>query len=306
MGINKILGIFILLSLVYVGLTFGIPPDSASLKKYDLNTSQIHLLQLTIVVPVVAIWLTAYYGYAKFSRYTSIIKDSAEGTACTYIVKGLLALGLWLPVSSIISSIASYIYHQQPNLTAPAVIISNYINLLIILIAFVLLYKGADSLVRSTGRPLPNTLKSIGMLILVAESSLFAYLTITSPNKSIAVDASTPAAYYLPDWLLVTTIIIPYIIIFYLGLRVVQDIYVYRSYVKGALYKRALRFLAQGIAFVVLSIMALRYFASLTAVFSDSTLKVILLILYLLIFLIAAGYILIALGAKRLQKLEEV
>lgn len=306
MGNRITLGIFIVLSLIYIGLTFGIAPDAASLAKYNLSTSEIQLLRLTLVVPIVIIWIIAYYGYAKFKRYAEIVKDSKEGKAWGNLVSGLLALALWLPLSSNISNIGSYIYHKYPHLTQTSVIITNYLNLIIVLVAFILLYRGANGLVRSVGKPLPPTLKSAGMAFLAVESAVFAYLTITNPFRSKAVDNITPAAYYLPDWLLVLTIIIPYIIIFYLGLRVVQDINLYRKNVQGSLYKAALRLLAEGIGAVVLSIMALRYLTSLTSVFNDATLKIILLIIYVLIFLIGAGYVLIALGSKRLQKLEEV
>lgn len=306
MGAKKVFGIFILLSLVYLGLMFGLPNDSSALQRYDLSTGEARALQLSVAAPIILIWLAAFYGYALFQRYADAIRNSNEGKAWSYIAGGLLGLALWLPVNSIINQITSYIYYQNSDATPEAVILQNYINLAIILTSFILLYKGTNMLVRSIKKPLPNKWKNGWLTVLLLESALFAYLTITNDYKSVPVNENTHAAYYLPDWLLILTIVIPYIVVFYLGFQVVQNIYLYRKNVAGKLYKDSLRFLADGIGFVVLSIMVVRYLASLTSVFADATLRLILMILFVLIILIAAGYVMIALGAKRMQKLEEV
>jgi hypothetical protein len=306
LGTKKILGVFILLSLIYLGLTFGLPPDEMSKQKYNLSTTDLRLLQLTLAVPIVAIWFVAYYGYARFRRYASLVKDSKEGKSWEEIVKGLLGLGLWLPVSSIVSVITTQIYRNDNSLMPTMVILTNYINLAILLAVFLFLYRGTNDLVKSLNKPVKIGIKNFMTAALLVCGGLFVYLTLANPNKNLAVSASTPAAYYLPDWLLITTIIIPYLLIFYVGVRAVQNINMYGRVVKGSIYKNALRYLADGIGVVVLTILSIRYLASLSSVFTDKTLNAILLIIYLLIFLIAAGYVLIALGAKRLQRLEEV
>ena len=306
MGRNKLLVTFFIFSITYIGLTFGISPDAAAQAKYNLDNTEIQILRLTLVLPIILIWALAFYGYAKFRDYALTVKDSKEGEGWLNLVRGLLGLALWLPLTSIIGSIGSYIYHKNPGLTETVIITMNYINLIIVLAAFVFLYKGARRLVGSVKTPAPATLAAESMVLLAALSGLFAYLTLSSPNKTVPVDEVTPAAYYLPDWLLVTTIVIPYIIVFYLGFKVVQHIHSYRKKVQGSIYKEALRYLGAGIGVAVISLMSLRYLTSVTSVFNDSALRTVLLLLYLLIFLIAAGYILIALGAKRLQKLEEV
>lgn len=306
MGNSKLFAVFIVFSLVYLGLTFGIPPNPESLAKYNLTANQAKLLQLTISLPFVAIWLTAFYGYSKFNNYARTVKDSKEGEAWGNIVKGLLTLVFWLPINSIASIMTSYVYQNNPGNIEPAIILSNYLNLILVLLAFYYFYQGGMGLVKSIDKTEPARLVKWALIALAPAGGLFIYLAISSTNKTVAVDATTPAAYYLPDWLLVLTIIIPYIFTFYLGFRAVQSIFFYQKNVKGYIYKRSLNFLAAGISFVITSLIVLRYVASLPTIFSESTLQAILLIIYLLVILIGAGYIMIALGAKRMQKLEEV
>ena len=140
MGTKYIFGIFVTLALIYLGLTFGTPPDAASMTKYHLSNDEINLLRLTITLPVIAIWFIAFYGYSRFSKYAKTVKKSPEGPGWTDVVRGLLLLALWLPVSSVVSSLTMYLSHDNDNLLV--------LYLLIILIAagFVVITLGTRKL----------------------------------------------------------------------------------------------------------------------------------------------------------------
>lgn len=305
MGNKKVLVIFVFLSLLYAGLNFLLPESQASKDKFALSGAQLQLLKLSIVLPVIAIWMVAYYGYSRVSNYAHSVRESEEGKAWQYLSWGLLGLALWLPISSNLGQVFTYIHDQNADLVPSMVILRNYLNILLLAPIFYLLYKGARLLSGNIEKPLQSISKGYGGIALFISGGLFAYLTLTNPNKSSAIDAATPGSYYLPDWLLIITIIIPYIIIFFLGLRAVQEIYHYRINVKGTLYRDSLRLLADGIGLVALTVLLLRFMASLTHI-SNANLNTLMAIVYFLVFIIAAGYASIALGAKRLQRLEEV
>ena len=76
--------------------------------------------------------------------------------------------------------------------------------------------------------------------------------------------------------------------------------------IPGILYKKALRNLADGVFVAISAIITLRIIVSMTAWFESRTLKIILLIIYLLLLVIAVGYVFIARGAKKLDTIEEV
>jgi hypothetical protein len=62
---------------------------------------------------------------------------------------------------------------------------------------------------------------------------------------------------------------------------------------------------ALGIAVVVLGSVLTRVFISISTTITNLKLTPILIIIYGLLSVIAAGYILIAIGAKKLRKIEE-
>lgn len=307
MKINKVLVSFIALSLGYIFLTLVMPVEATAFQsKYQLSDSQISLLRLTVAAPIVVIWLLAYYGYAKFRAYANSIKESREAKPLSRLVDGLLVLGLWLPLTSVINNIATRIYTDNPGLTEEMTITRNYIGLIILLGAFMLIHQGSRDLAKVTKKSAATNMRPTLMTILAVVSTIFAYVTLTNPVRQFPNESTPIAAYYLPDFLLFFTIIVPYVLVFYFGLLAVQNLIFYRQNVKGIIYKNALGWLAGGICVAVICVIVLRYLSGVTTVFSDASLKIVLSIIYLLVILIAAGYVLIAWGAKKLQKIEEV
>jgi hypothetical protein len=303
---NKFLVLLIVLGIVYILQNLALPVDSSSLAKYKLSENEAKLLRLSILLPVLGIWAFAYYGYSRFKNYVDTIHESKEAVALRKIAKGLLLLALWLPFTSVMGNVVSYIRTEQPDMTPAATIISNYIALGVVLTAFLFLYQGSKQLAdnNSDGKQWHGS-KFI-MPVFIAISVAFVYLTFTNPVRQFPSEKVTHAAYYLPDFLIAATIVIPFLVIFYLGFQTVNYIHKYRKNVRGIIYAKSLDHIANGIGIVVLSLILLRYLSSVSTVLSDSALKSILGIIFALILFIAIGYGLIALGAKRLQKIEEV
>jgi hypothetical protein len=141
-------------------------------------------------------------------------------------------------------------------------------------------------------------------MVYIAFAVLYTTLVLHDANRMVPVDNAT-ASYYLPDWLLVTTVIIPRLLFWYLGVQAVQNIIIYRQKVKGVLYKDALRHLAIGLGGVVLGIVILRTIQSLAVGLSKVNLGTLLLIVYVLLIVMAVGYVYVARGARKLQRIEE-
>ncbi|HYF97203.1 MAG TPA: hypothetical protein VD947_04180 [Patescibacteria group bacterium] len=200
---------------------------------------------------------------------------------------------------------ATYLYRTNPSWTAPLVITNNYINLALVLVGFALIYKGAYKLINLKESRNISGWKYITLLPLVFISALFTFLTLNNPVRQFPSADVPTAAYYLPDWLLIITIIIPYVLVFYLGFFSILYIYMYRKNVRGIIYKNALDYFAKGLLCIVLSIIVIRYLAALTTLFDNSTLKIILLIIYLLILLLLCGFILLVKSVKKLKAIEK-
>lgn len=303
---NKILVLFIILSSIYILEALLIPPSDKALSKYKLSETEAKFLGLTVTLPMVFIWMMGGYVSARFRSYANSIAQYKDGRAFRQLSYGLLAICLWLPVNSTLSNLTTYLYRNHPSWTAPLVIINNYLNLAFVLVGFVLIYKGARALTKLKESKKPSGWKYLMFVPLIAISELFIFLSLNNPVRQFPSPEVPVAAYYLPDWLLVGTIIIPYIAVFSTGLFAIVDLYTYRTKVRGVIYRDALDSLAKGLLCIIASIIFIRYLTSLTTLFNTATLKLVLLILYLLVLVLLGGFILLVKSVKKLQDIEKV
>lgn len=303
---KKIFWLFVVLSLFYVLVTFFTPSDQSVLVRYGLTATEATLLELTVTLPIVAIWFLSYFGWSKISEYAHVVKPTKEASGFQKITNGLLAFVLMLPINSTYNTLARGIYSDNQSLTAPLVIIGNYIHIVILIYAVVMLSRGAFELKSlATKKKIDWGFTNFGMFLLAILSFLYVYLTLSNPYRQFAGENGT-ATYYLPDWLLASTVIFPYLIIFYLGFRTVQYIHTYKHSVPGVIYRDALKHIANGIGVSLIAILAIRYLASLNSVLEDAALKLVLALIYALLVLIGIGFWLIGRGAKKLQQIEEL
>lgn len=304
---SSLIVIFIALSILYVVFTLITPSDANVLRRYQISDTRAHVLSLTFAIPMVIIWLVSLFGYLRFTNYAYNIGASKDGKALLRLADGLLLLALSLPISTTFNTVLLYFTRSDPNMVPTTTILKNYITLAITLLAFYVLHDGA--------KKLHGILKKSSQLIsfenllsawFIIVSGLYAYLTISNPAREHqSSSAALATAYYLPDFLLITTIILPYVAVWFLGISSFGYIYNYGLNVKGTLYRKAIRIVANGIAVVLLSFMAIRFLVAETGWLNGQSLQGLLTILYLLVAGIAAGFVMIALGSNRLKKIEE-
>lgn len=301
-----ILGLYVVLSLAYILMTLLLPPDKKVLVKYQVSPASIRILSLVVTLPLVAIWGLGFYGYYRYHSYTTSIKNTRDGRNHQLISNGLLILALSLPINNIISNLLTYYGRLNPGFLASSVIIGNYITIAIYLTAFLLLYKGANGLVHITGQNLRQRGEIYLMMIFTVVVAAFYYLSLTNPARQFPASGGTTAAYFLPDWLIVTTILIPYTIMWYLGTMAAYRLWLYRNRVSGEIYRTAFTRVAIGLGMVVALQMVLRFLVTIVTLLDKLALKYLLLIIYVLLIFIGVGYWFIASGAKRLKRIEEV
>jgi hypothetical protein len=289
----------------YVAL-FALTPLSAGYERFNISAAAARAISLIVIIPYIAIWFTAFYGFIKVKQYANLIKNTKDGKGLSAIGDGLMVIAVYLPLSSMASLVRSYAVAQDSSLLNVTTIIYNYFALGLVLCGFFFISKGAKQLV-STIKKFTYTLNhKVGALIFVMFSGVFAYATLTNPSRQFPSSSSAFAAYALPDWLITLTIVLPYIVVWFLGYLAAYQIDLYRRNVKGILYQQALALLSKGVAAIVGAIMLLRILTSLTGFFNKLGLQILLLIIYLLLIIISIGFILVALGAKKLKKIEEV
>lgn len=303
---NLIFVIYACLAIGYILLTLLLPASASTLRHYHLTVSQAHAISLGVVVPYAIIWFMAFFGYDRLRKYSSGISKQPDGQPMQTVTRGLQLLAFSLPVASIISSLSSYVGSRSGRLMPASTIVSNYVNLAIVFVAFYFLWRGTQRLTQTLGTKPDKPNERLLLLFFIASSVLFVYLSLTNPVRQFPSATVDHAAYYMTDWLLILTILIPYIVIWFWGIFSAYNVYLYRKYVSGVLYQRALGELAVGIGVTIIGIMAIRFLVSLTTMFSNLRLQALLTAIYLLLIVIALGFGLIAFGAKKLQKIEEV
>lgn len=297
--------VFVTCIIGYLLIIINMPPDASVLTRYNLSPSQARFLSLSIAAPLIIIWTIALFGLISINRYATHIRKDKDGRAFTTISRGLSVLVFSLPLVAFISSGLSYIARTSPEFTPKSVIVTNYITLATFFTAFFIIRKGAMRLnSKIKNRDVSDNYR-FWRFGLVALGLLFTYMTLNNPARAVAPPGASRAVYYLPDWLIVITIIVPYIINWYLGMQSAYYIRQYSKRVPGILYRVALGYISNGIGAVILASILIRFLVSTTEFFNKAGLRLLLFVVYLLLITMSIGYILIALGAKKLQKIEE-
>jgi hypothetical protein len=294
---------FLVLLAVYIVLAFTLPSDPQVLSKHGLTQLNARLLNLTVVVPIALIYLTALYGFIHVDNYATKIHDTKEGPHFKNLALGLMILVFSLPVTAILGSLRSYAGHELPNLLPTITIVRNYIALAFVLAAIYMIAKGVQGLYGTLKRRRANNNQLVsfyGIIGPVLLASLYTWLIVAQ-----GYETPGDGPYYLPEWVLITTIIVPYVFIWCVGIWAAVYLYRYQAAVKGVIYKRAINYLAKGIAVIILISILVQGLTSLAGVLNRLDLTPLLFIVYLLIGLYVVGYGLVARGAKKLKQIEE-
>jgi hypothetical protein len=296
----KTLAAFTILSLIYVILGATLPPNSPTVQTYHLSVTEYHVLTVLVSIPLIAVWFAAFYGYARLQEYVALVDKSADGPALGRIATGLKYLAWGLPISSLLTAILGGIVHSHPGLTNAAFIIIHYVPVIVSLIAFAYIGNGSRALIDLLKHRASLYLNRWFLVALTIIGVLFSYFTIQTGQLH------TPNAYYLPMWLILFTIVVPYLFAWFMGLIAAYEIYFYSRNTKGLLYRRALWLLAVGILITILTSIMFQYLQSDTTRLRRITFNWFFLGVYVLLLLYATGFLMITAGVKKLRKIEEV
>lgn len=292
-----------LASLIYV-ITSLFSPISPSAATYHLAPTTIHLLILSIVLPLVAVWFIALYGAVRFKAYTDLIKHSPDGRALSWLSDGLLVLVVSLVVPSIIGAFRRYVPDAIPAIT----VTTNYATIILLAVAFWFIYKGSRKLlplVAANKRP-GMTSRIIITLIVAILGVIYVTALLHNSYRSTSVDPGRINSYFLPDWLILSTICISYLTIWTFGLHAAVNIRAYLRGIGGTVYKQALWALVWGLVSVIVFSILLALLTALGPFLQNAGLGKVLGVVYLIVIAYAAGYVVIAYGARKLTKIEEV
>jgi hypothetical protein len=181
--------------------------------------------------------------------------------------------------------------------------VRNYLVVVLILAAMFLIAKGAQGLYSTLKRQQQLSTEQFSLYGIIGPVLLACVYTWLVVAQGYKTEGGEP--YYLPEGLIVTTIVIPYVLAWCLGIRAAIHLSAYRIGVKGVIYKRAISSIAIGLAVIILDSMLIQGITSLSGILSRFNLTPVLVLVYLLVALYVVGYGLLARGAKKLKQIEE-
>lgn len=293
--------LFVLLTISYLAESFLPKPNKLVLTHYHLSNTGYYELLIPLVCILVVIWLISLYGALRVKSYARLIRGSKDGRGMNLIGNGLLVQTFSLPIISNISYLLNHAANNHPNLQPTMTIIINYISLGLMALAFSLIFIGGHKLSELLPIRVKQLPRSLWQAVFILASALYTYFIIIQPIHH-PLDRKV---YYLPGWLLVLTIAVPYVFFWYLGIRGAYNMFLYRRNIKGKVYRSALSFLAAGISVIILASVITRIITSLSTRITNLKITPLLMIIYGLLTVIGLGYVLIAVGAKKLREIEE-
>lgn len=290
---------FVILFVIACVLSLLLSPDPQTLATFHISKKTYHIVIIFVLLPEAVIWYATFYALAKLQEYTRYLKKSKECTAFYKITTGMGVLAFGLIISSIISLILNEITAQHSGFREAAAIINHYIAMLVPVVAFTYINSGAHLLMRFVKNG--DNLWRIRVFIII-----FIVIGVLFARTALRTRAVGTNPYYLGAYPLMLTVIVPYMYAWFEGLSAAYNLQVYSTNVKGVLYAKALQLLAAGLAITIAGFIAVQFITSTVGAKNSEPLGFVLIIIYALLAILLGGLGTIALGTKKLKRIEEV
>jgi len=287
--------LFVILVVLTFGLALGLPPDPHTVHQLHTTTANYRIAVAALLIPYALIWYLSFYAFAKLQEYGKLLKGAKDGFAFRKISIGMGAIAFSLVFPTTISLIVNDIATHHSTFKVASLIINNYLGLFPGMVSFLLLYSGTRSLLNTNKKIIEKLDLRWHIPWFIVFCIVFAHLAIDNRHQ-----------YHLSLWLLILTFIVPYLYGWSVGILSAYDLTLYARTVAGSLYRQAIKRLALGITVVIIASIAIQFINITVAQRIDKSLGTLVLVDYILLIVVAVGLGLMALGTKRLKKIEEI
>lgn len=296
---------YVLLAGLYTLLIFSLPPNAAALEAYNLRAIEYRVIMFGLALPSMAVWLAAFIGYTKLHQYARAIRHSPEGTAFEKLATGCSWLAWSLPITAIIPMLLHSLAGRWNDFQPTAIILTNYLSLILPLIAFVFIAQASRLLLINKKNQAVHLLNSqFIILIFLVIGVAYCYFTFRQFDLTSLSTVNNP--YFLPVWLMVLTVTVPFLYAWFIGLLASYEIMLYSRLESGVLYRQALILVSCGLLAVVLSSIALQYLNGVMPRAGHLVLDHQLALTLFFRIVGGAGFVMLATGASRLKKIEDI
>jgi hypothetical protein len=299
---SKLVIAFILLGVIYLVQVLTVSSNDQALRRYHLSVTQAVLLSLAIVVPYMIIWAIALVGYLRFRHYVRSIRASRDGQAMFLVMCGLFWLLLWLPLNSIAGNLTTKLSSSHPSWSIGLHRADLLFQLSILFLAFVFLYLGSRHILSlRDGRPTERSLlwKQGFYTLYACCSALYIFVIFTISGRR-----HQPASPYFSDLFLLCLVMVPRLIMWFLGIHAVWNLRAFSRNTVAKIYGEAFKYVAAGVGLVILALVAIGVLDTGNEM-SHYSLGSILAIVFVLLVVMAAGWLILARGTGKLERIEQ-
>lgn len=300
----QVLQRYALLAIGYTILIWLSPASKKAIDTYNITAAEYHILIFANAIPSLLAWLAAFVGYAKLHDYAYAIKDTKEGRSFELLATGTTWLAWALPVPILFSQALNGISHAYDDFRPASLIITNIISVVMPFIAFIIIGNAARALTAANGLTFSITKARSILVAFIAAGLIYCYVTLDRFDLSSINNTNNP--YFMPLWLMLIVIIVPYLYSWFTGVLAAYEITELSKKVKGVLYRQSLQLLVLGLLFVIGGSIASQYMYSASPRVGYLVLNYKLVLAAIFRVTIGIGFILIAMGATRLKRIEEI
>lgn len=290
---------------MYLLALFVNEPDSAVLEQFGIARESVIWINLSSALPFMLIWLLGFYAFVKLRQYSKRIRDDSDGLGFHFISIGFGISAIGIPVVFVISRWMLNAINVDLIPTSVATIVSTYLVLFVTLVSFILIAVGAHKLYRSIESPSIALWRWIsGGTALAMIGIIYTYFAFSNPSRNYPRTEGA-SSYFLPDWLILTTIVMPYLATLASAVTAVILMNIYRINVGGTLYRKAIGNINVGLIFSISALSISQFVEALGDTLVAQGFGAILALIYIMLLVLIIGNVLLARGAKRLSKFEE-
>ncbi|HSX30613.1 MAG TPA: hypothetical protein VLE99_01730 [Candidatus Saccharimonadales bacterium] len=279
-------------------------PQDASISKYHISPLVFGLLIVSVLLPYLVCWLYAISGWLHLREFTQRLSPGTDRNGFAKITSGLLVLVISIIVPTVVQAL--YLYLGNSPDSPGWNIFSNYIGILFPLLSSLLMFLGSLQITSHIQPKITQLAKVTTVLFPVALFGIFyLFMIFTNPTRQVSADPMVRPTYFLPDSMIIATIVLPVIANWLLGLLFVLNLEHYSHYSK-TINRPALVSFYNGIIILVGITILSQVLASLGSNrFDNLSLGFVLVLVYILLGILTLGFGLIAHGAKKLQPPDE-
>ncbi|HET8991726.1 MAG TPA: hypothetical protein VFN31_01680, partial [Candidatus Saccharimonadales bacterium] len=177
------LSICFVLATVFILEQLLLPVNPSSAGFYQTSVANYRLLSILINLPILIIWFVAFWGYSRLRVYAKLLGKAPEARGYRLLSTGLAWLAWTLPLTAIVDRLlSSFDIHNSSQ--SIFTIISNYFNLLMPFVAFIIIFIAAKVLFRSQKPKAREAKYPVFITVFLLLGALYCYLILKTADLS--------------------------------------------------------------------------------------------------------------------------